>query len=585
MRINTNVSAINAYNNLSKVQDSVSNSMAKLSSGFRINKAGDDAAGLGIANQLRGDIGAMQQASNNADQASSVLQVMDGATQNIETILDRMKELAAQSASDTVDSTARTKIDNEFKSLSDELDRIVDTTKFQGQTLLDGTYGSKSTANGAVEPGSSLLNGHVANVQVSDPTKFAALTGDLTSSIVKKDNVLGSNFNSGVALTVTSQSTINSLNASLPITSAVTQNAATATLSAAGETIASSTTVTVGTISNTAKTLAAGTWTISTAANSGTPANEDITLTNGTHTLTLSNVAASATTLDFGGVQLNLANAGTQTQADLANLSGATITVTQNYSVALSGGGVTGGQSVNVADVGSSTPVTAAFSNYGFSFGVATGTESTFNAKTIGVTEEDQLQLTDGTTTQSLDLNANPAGQTLSFDHLGVSVTLSGTATASNLKTDFTANNNKIQRSVAHQAQFLVSASQSYGTNDLINLDSISLSATTLHVDRGSIDLTSATGAQAALSKIDGAIASVGNALGAIGAAENRVMYAASNVKTSIQNFTAAESTIRDVDMAQEMTTFSKNQILAQAGTAMLAQANQMGASVLKLLQ
>jgi flagellin len=560
MRINTNVSAINAYNNLSKVQDSVSNSMAKLSSGFRINKAGDDAAGLGIANQLRGDIGAMQQASNNADQASSVLQVMDGATQNIETILDRMKELAAQSASDTVDSTARTKIDNEFKSLSDELDRIVDTTKFQGQNLLDGTYGSKSTANGAVEPGSSLLNGHVANVQVSDPTKFAALTGDLTSSIVKKDNVLGSNFNSGVALTVTSQSTINGLNASLPITSAVTQNAATATLSAAGEATASSTTVTVGTISN-------------------------ITLTNGTHTLTLSNVAATATTLDFGGVQLNLANAGTQTQADLANLSGATITVTQNYSVALSGGGVTGGQSVNVADVGSSTPVTAAFSNYGFSFGVATGTESTFNAKTIGVTEEDQLQLTDGTTAQSLDLNANPAGQTLSFDHLGVSVTLSGTATASNLKTDFTANNNKIQRSVAHQAQFLVSASQSYGTNDLINLDSISLSATTLHVDRGSIDLTSATGAQAALSKIDGAIASVGNALGAIGAAENRVMYAASNVKTSIQNFTAAESTIRDVDMAQEMTTFSKNQILAQAGTAMLAQANQMGASVLKLLQ
>ncbi len=155
MRINTNVSAINAYNNLSKVQDSLSDSMAKLSSGFRINKAGDDAAGLGIANQLRGDIGAMQQASNNADQAGSVLQIMDGATQGIETILDRMKELAAQSASDTVDSTARTKINNEFQSLSDELDRIVNTTKFQGQNLLDGTYGSKSTANGAVESGSS----------------------------------------------------------------------------------------------------------------------------------------------------------------------------------------------------------------------------------------------------------------------------------------------------------------------------------------------------------------------------------------------------------------------------------------------
>src|ERR1700753_4309402 len=119
MKINTNISAINAYNNLSNVQNQLSDSMAKLSSGFRINKAGDDAAGLGIANQLRGDIGAMQQASNNADQAGSVLQIMDGATQGIETILDRMKELAAQSASDTVDSTARTKINNEFQSLSD----------------------------------------------------------------------------------------------------------------------------------------------------------------------------------------------------------------------------------------------------------------------------------------------------------------------------------------------------------------------------------------------------------------------------------------------------------------------------------
>ncbi len=429
-----------------------------------------------------------------------------------------------------------------------------------------------------------LLNGHVANIQVSDPTKFAALAGDVTSSIVKKGNQLAANFNSGVALSVTNQTTVDSLTAATPVTAAVTQNAATAAVDATGEGTSSSTTVTVGSIAGSAKTLAAGSWTITTAANTGTPANEDITLTNGANSITVSNVAATATSIDFGGITLNLANSGTQTQADLANLAGAKINVTQNYAVSLAGGGATT-QSVNVADAGSATPVTATFSNYGLSFGIATGTANSFNSKTIGVTEQDQLQLTDGTTSQQLDLNANPSGQTLSFDKLGVSVTLSGTATAANLKTDFTANNNKIQRAVAHQAQFLVSASQSYGTNDLINLDSISLSATALHVDKGSIDLTTATGAQDALSKIDGAITSVGNALGAIGAAENRVNYASSNVKTSIQNFTAAESTIRDVDMAQEMTTFSKNQILAQAGTAMLAQANQMGASVLKLLQ
>src|SRR4051812_27528063 len=142
MRINTNVGAMNAANSLSRVQNAVSSSMEKLSSGFRINKAADDAAGLGIANKLRADGRALSQASRNAEQTNSLLQVAEGATSTIQSVLERMKELATQSGSDTVDASGRQAINAEFTALRSEIDRTVATTKFQGNALLDGTFGT-----------------------------------------------------------------------------------------------------------------------------------------------------------------------------------------------------------------------------------------------------------------------------------------------------------------------------------------------------------------------------------------------------------------------------------------------------------
>src|SRR3954463_9201689 len=100
MRINTNVSAMNAANSLSRVQNAVSSSMEKLSSGYRINHASDDAAGLGIANKLRADGKALTQASHNAEQANSLLQIAEGGAQQVQSIVERMKELSVQAASD-----------------------------------------------------------------------------------------------------------------------------------------------------------------------------------------------------------------------------------------------------------------------------------------------------------------------------------------------------------------------------------------------------------------------------------------------------------------------------------------------------
>ncbi|MEP6690336.1 MAG: hypothetical protein ABJD07_04220, partial [Gemmatimonadaceae bacterium] len=172
MRINTNVSAINAGRNLERTQNAVNVSMSKLSSGFRITRAADDAAGLGIANQMRSDIGALNQASNNAQQANSLLQIAEGATNSISQMLDRLKILATEAGSDTVDSAGRQRIQEEYVQISAEIDRTVKSTKFQGSTPLDGTFAnfvdqgvvSAADVNGNVTVGagkSLLLNAKV----------------------------------------------------------------------------------------------------------------------------------------------------------------------------------------------------------------------------------------------------------------------------------------------------------------------------------------------------------------------------------------------------------------------------------------
>ncbi len=140
MRINTNVSALSAANNLTNTQNAVKASTQKLSSGFRITRAADDAAGLGTANVLRSDIRAYTQASRNAEQANSVYSIAEGAASSVQNMLERMKELATQAASDTVDSNGRSRINDEFTQLISEIDRTVSGTKFQGAALLDGNY-------------------------------------------------------------------------------------------------------------------------------------------------------------------------------------------------------------------------------------------------------------------------------------------------------------------------------------------------------------------------------------------------------------------------------------------------------------
>ncbi|MEP6493431.1 MAG: flagellin [bacterium] len=377
MRINTNVSAIQAYTNLGRVQNALDSSMQKLSSGLRINKASDDAAGLGIANALRAQTRALTQASVNGEQGSALLQVAEGGTSAIESILERMKELSAQSASSN--SGDRVQLQTEFNTLRAEITRITATTQYQGNNLIDGTMGNK----------------------------------------------------------------LNS--------------------SAAASTI-------------------------------------------------LADAHAQAST-----VQINGAKAGTYT----VNLVDAT-----HLSMTDAAG------NVQVATVAATGVQTVNFSQFGISFKTAA-----------------------------------------SFDTGAAATALDATAV--------------VATAGSTGADFLVSAAAGqYSSNDLVSLATavdVTTGATGLNI--AASDISTQAGAQTALASLDSALTVVNSALGAIGAAQSRISFALDNTKTTIVNYSAAESTIRDVDMAMEMTTFSKNQILAQAGTAMLAQANQSASSVLKLFQ
>lgn len=142
MRINTNIEALNAQRNLSVTAFNLAKSIEKLSSGLRINRAGDDAAGLSISEKLRAQVRGLNQAIRNAQDGISLIQTAEGALNEVHSILQRMRELAVQAANDTLSADDRNAVASEVSALRDEINRIATTTQFNGKVLLDGTYAS-----------------------------------------------------------------------------------------------------------------------------------------------------------------------------------------------------------------------------------------------------------------------------------------------------------------------------------------------------------------------------------------------------------------------------------------------------------
>ena len=167
LTVNTNVSALNAYRNLSGTQGSLGSSLEKLSSGFRINRAADDAAGLAISEGMRSQIGGMKQAVRNAQDGISLVQTAEGALQEVHSILQRMRDLSVQGANDTNNTAARSNIATEMSQLSGELTRISSATEFNGTKLLNGTATNLNFQVGAAGNTASAINVNLTEANVS----------------------------------------------------------------------------------------------------------------------------------------------------------------------------------------------------------------------------------------------------------------------------------------------------------------------------------------------------------------------------------------------------------------------------------
>ncbi|KGP73567.1 flagellin [Pontibacillus yanchengensis] len=177
MRINHNIAALNTHRQLNQANNANQSSMEKLSSGLRINRAGDDAAGLAISEKMRGQIRGLEQASRNAQDGISLIQTAEGALNETHDILQRMNELATQAANGNLQSEDRTAINDEITELNSEIDRISSSTNFNGKKLLDGTFGVQlDSANTGIAVGSE----GVTSIDVSGAdasTTFALSSG------------------------------------------------------------------------------------------------------------------------------------------------------------------------------------------------------------------------------------------------------------------------------------------------------------------------------------------------------------------------------------------------------------------------
>ena len=373
LSINQNIAAMNSYRNLSNTQNDLSKSLEKLSSGFRINRAADDAAGLAISEGLRSQVGGLKVAARNAQDGISVVQTAEGALNESHAILQRMRDLAVQSANDSNDTDSRKAIDSESKALQSELTRMADKTTYNNVKLLDGTFQGKQ-------------------------------------------------FQVGYA---------------------------------SGDTI-----------------------------------NVDVVSTG----------AKAATSSWANGAAASTAAAAVFTQGGVVTTTAA-LTVSSNATT------------------------------------IATNLNNDANFKVNYTASVDST--TGGLVVTSKDGNTS-------------AITASGGLNAA-------------------------------GTNNAAAAGSGGFSAAALGVD--TVDLTSQTGATAAIDKIDTAVKMVSTARASLGALQNRFEHTIKSVNVSVENLSASESRIRDTDMASEMVQFTRGQILSQAGTAMLAQANQIPQGVLSLLR
>ena len=479
MVVQHNLQAMNANRMLNITTGSQSKSAEKLSSGYRINRAADDAAGLSISEKMRKQIRGLDQASTNAEDGVSAVQTAEGALTEVHSMLQRMNELAVQASNGTNSQTDRDAIQSEIDQLTTEIDRVAETTKFNETYLLKGDSNG-ATKNVYMKGHDAGLNGTLTDGATTATFKVAA--GALDDG--KKVTIGGKEYTIGTAKDT--------------VTAAVKQ-----------------------------------------AATDG----DQVTVNGKTYTYTTTGGAANN---EEGWVE------GTATPAQ-----GATLDIAKDKFEAADGDKIT--LKLNGKD---------AVDYYAADFdadGVSKSDSSIISAAKAISLMEAELK------------SANNIGAVDSAATMGTKPTYASATGA-----EFTIN--KGYATVSEKLNFNLHVGSDADMTNKINVNIETMNSNYLGIKGLNVSDDSGIAATYAVDAISDALQKVSEQRSSLGAVQNRLEHTIDNLDNVVENTTSAESRIRDVDMAEEMVEYSKNNILAQAGQSMLAQANQATQGVLSLL-
>jgi len=601
--INTNIASLNAQRNLTSSQEALATSLQRLSSGLRINSAKDDAAGLAISDRFTTQIRGLNQAARNANDAISLSQTAEGALGEVTGNLQRIRELAVQSANATNSASDRAALDLEVQQRLQEIDRIASQTSFNGQKVLDGTFGNAAFQVGA-NVGETITLDLSTSMRTADIGSVAAATSnvDLGTLITAGSAAVASSYTSGQLNSLDfSTGAVTQVDASRTADAAFTladfsganlvfdvsdgANTDTVTLNtdySGGSTIAdvvndinaqlTTSGITVseaaGVLTFTSDTAgAAGTIPTVTHTSGGTANHvEGATTAAGVDAVVTSNLDFE---VDGNAVSLSTDHSGdqaaliTEIQADLDATAGAGV-----YTVAADGAA---GFSITSAVAGA-TPATtvdnfSTSSITGASGGTVVAGADAVAAASITVAGDFSIQLGDSAAINVADGTYTTAQSLVD----AVNTALGGNATAElDATTGFMTINSDEAITITG------AAATSLGLPANTPLDTAGLTGANITTVDASNDI---------IRRLDSALTSISDLRSTFGAVQNRFESTITNLSTSVENLSASRSRIMDADFAAETAELSRAQILQQAGTAMLSQANAIPQNVLSLLQ
>ena len=620
MVVQHNLQAMNANRMLNVTTGNQSKSTEKLSSGYKINRAADDAAGLSISEKMRKQIRGLDQASSNAQDGVSAVQTAEGALTEVHSMIQRMNELAVQAANGTNSKSDRDSIQDEIQQLTKEIDRVAETTKFNEIFLLKGDVeGTKRTQT--VNAHDAGLLGKLEDGQTTATFKLdeALKDGDQVT-IAGKSYTIGTTGKGSVA----DPTTLNTKTDGYKVSTAVNSMPLS---------VGDSVTVDGETLTLTDK-VAAGTLT------SSWKANDTFKIGDKEYTI----VASSATTdqVNLADVQYTISEAlesGKQVVATKVNSVAVSYTLVSQLadgevsSVGLAntnastvaGGTLSAGDSVTIGGVKTvataNTPETAK-NIYDVINGLSNRDTVTIgagqDAKTYTIVDSKDEDASSYKLSKETVLSMIKDGDTFNVNGGGAKTVIGDIGNgdgaqdvstvkqadvmmakelqvASSIGTDVAAkvtNNGdgtfKIEKGsveVKDKLNFSLHVGADNDMSNKINVDIETMSSANLGIK--GINVSDDTGIEAtyAIDAIADALTKVSQQRSALGAIQNRLEHSIANLDNVVENTTAAESRIRDTDMAEEMVEYSKNNILAQAGQSMLAQANQSTQGVMSLLQ